>query len=826
MEQLFAFDPSRWHIHFLFFIPALINFSLFLYVIFFLPQNRINFTFSIFVLFVGFWQMTEGCMRLSTTAETAELWYGIMGVIAVFITPLGMQFSLSFHNLHKKVPYAVIVFTQFLPATMFSILLLGGIGDYQIVRSEHWYWVFNPIPSMFTNIIYSWISLNGFVILGVLVIQFMRSEKGSFGKKQSFLLALGFVFPLIGGVVGEVILPLIFNFDVTPLTTPLFTVFSITSLIAMLRYRMLDYSPKHHWEHIVKSINEGIFILNNENKIMYANRNFCETLSYKPGELFQKDYSLLFGSSGDELMDSLKENAEQPQSEYLMRASDGKYIWMMMSCAPYTDSKGNVIGSICICTNIDRLKKAEKVIEDERNKLKMAIEGGKMLTYDLDFINNEINYSNNAESLFGLDKNIRSIKEAIAENVHKDDRHKLLRSLHNLKENGIVEDLQFRFVRPGSDKVQYIERRGELVYDINGKITGFRGILLDITGLKEAEIKSQRNEERLKAIFENEPECVMVLDRSGKLSDINPSGLRMLNMTDPENLAGICITELIFEEDRKAFTDMHKKVLNGNSASADFRLLFAGSLRWLETNAVPLRNEMGEVVSVLTVSRDITDFKAKTDEIISINSKLERSEQRLIEAQEMAHIGNWEIDFFTGKSTWSGEASRIFGVNPEIESEGITNWFSYVHPDDRNAVAEAVEKSMSDFSHFSLEHRVKRHDNSIRYVYTEGRYEFDSKGDARGMVGVIHDITERKQYEINLQNLLQITNDQNKRLQDFAYIVSHKIRSHSANISGIISLMSEEGHSEEFGMLKKSADRLAETIETVNEIITFQRANS
>lgn len=87
-------------------------------------------------------------------------------------------------------------------------------------------------------------------------------------------------------------------------------------------------------------------------------------------------------------------------------------------------------------------------------------------------------------------------------------------------------------------------------------------------------------------------------------------------------------------------------------------------------------------------------------------------------------------------------------------------------------------------------------------------------------------IQERKEAEDKLLKVLNITSDQNKQLQNFAHIVSHNIRSHSANIHGLVNEFGEtEDDSEKHKlheMLRRSSDKLEETIENLNLIITIQ----
>jgi signal transduction histidine kinase len=93
------------------------------------------------------------------------------------------------------------------------------------------------------------------------------------------------------------------------------------------------------------------------------------------------------------------------------------------------------------------------------------------------------------------------------------------------------------------------------------------------------------------------------------------------------------------------------------------------------------------------------------------------------------------------------------------------------------------------------------------------------------LFGIIQDITESKAYENKLKKLLEITEKQNKSLQNFAYIVSHNIRSHSANISGLSDIIHNENTNKVSELLVQSSHKLSETINNLNSIITMQNAS-
>jgi len=101
----------------------------------------------------------------------------------------------------------------------------------------------------------------------------------------------------------------------------------------------------------------------------------------------------------------------------------------------------------------------------------------------------------------------------------------------------------------------------------------------------------------------------------------------------------------------------------------------------------------------------------------------------------------------------------------------------------------------------------------------------DGNGDATGLVGISLDITNLKQKEQELRNLIQVTSLQNKKLINFAHIVSHNLRSHSANFSMLLDFLVHEKNEQEkdkiVTMLTQASNNLLETLENLNEVVTL-----
>jgi PAS domain S-box-containing protein len=134
---------------------------------------------------------------------------------------------------------------------------------------------------------------------------------------------------------------------------------------------------------------------------------------------------------------------------------------------------------------------------------------------------------------------------------------------------------------------------------------------------------------------------------------------------------------------------------------------------------------------------------------------LRESEERLKRAQEIAHLGSWELDLVHNRLTWSDEAYRIFGLQPQEFGATYEAFLQRVYPDDRAAVDAAYSASLRDGRDtYEIEHRVVRKDTGeIRLVHEKCEHFRDASGQIVRSVGMVHDITDRKRMEDEIRAL-------------------------------------------------------------------------
>jgi len=194
--------------------------------------------------------------------------------------------------------------------------------------------------------------------------------------------------------------------------------------------------------------------------------------------------------------------------------------------------------------------------------------------------------------------------------------------------------------------------RSELV---NNKRTKIYGSFQDIDERKKSEIKLAESENRFRTILEAEPECIKLLGPNGELLMMNPAGLAMIEADNQEQVIGKSMLGILLPEHRSAFSDLTKNVFKGDSRKLEFEIEgLKGTRRWLETHAVPLKNQQGHIISLLGVTRDITERKKAEEEIKDSEEK-----SRLIMSGALDAIIC--IDTNENITFWNPQSEVIFG---------------------------------------------------------------------------------------------------------------------------------------------------------------------
>ncbi len=152
-------------------------------------------------------------------------------------------------------------------------------------------------------------------------------------------------------------------------------------------------------------------------------------------------------------------------------------------------------------------------------------------------------------------------------------------------------------------------------------------------------------------------------------------------------------------------------------------------------------------------ARLYTSLQQELTERRRVEEALRAKEAGLADAQRIAHVGSWDWDIAGGRLWWSDEVYRIFGLTPQQFGATYDAFIEAVHPDDRQAIRDAVDSALVERTPYAIAHRVVRRDGTIRVVQERGEVTFDTSGRPVRMIGTVQDITETRQAEEALQTL-------------------------------------------------------------------------
>jgi len=357
--------------------------------------------------------------------------------------------------------------------------------------------------------------------------------------------------------------------------------------------------------------------------------------------------------------------------------------------------------------------------------------------------------------------------------------------------------------------------------DEKGAIVGTFGITVDVTDQFRAEEALRKSEEKYRSIFENIQDVYYRTDKDGIVTEISPSIEKYSEYSRSEVIGNPVEQFYYLQKDRENLIQELQE--RGHVNDFEIRLKTASDeMVYASISSYLLRDSSGCVIGVEGIMRDISDRKAAEE-------KLKKSDETLNKLSEQVPGAIYQFQQFPdGRSRFpftSDAIEDIYEVTPDEIKTDATKAINRIYEEDLDKVTETINHSFHTLEKWELEYRVNLPKRGLRWVYGSARGEKQDDGSVI-WYGFITDITERKQKEQSLRRTFDIVGDQNKRLLNFAHIVSHNLRNHASNISMILSILDEEEEDEVktefFGHLHTASERLNETIDDLNKIVDLQ----
>ena len=352
------------------------------------------------------------------------------------------------------------------------------------------------------------------------------------------------------------------------------------------------------------------------------------------------------------------------------------------------------------------------------------------------------------------------------------------------------------------------------------------------------ELALKERELRLKTIIDNEPECIKLVDASGRLIEMNPAGLAMIEAESLDAVVNQPVLGLIAPEFQSAFSEMHHSVISGHPARMEFEIRgLKGGRHLMETHAVPMR--VNNEVMHLAITRDITQRKVDEIELVAYRRHLEQlveertnalmdTEARASHIVQSSADGLYGVDTF-GKITFINPAAcDLLGYTPD-EVIG-RNGHTLFHHSKLDGTAYPVNECPS---HNALKLGQKvRVDNEV-YWHADGHpvpvmyaiHPIVQDGHTNGAVISFVDMSEQRSAAQARERALIAAENLARVRSEFLANMSHEIRTPLNGILGFaeIGLRNYENSEKARNALSKIALSGKRLLGIINDILDFSK---
>ncbi len=250
----------------------------------------------------------------------------------------------------------------------------------------------------------------------------------------------------------------------------------------------------------------------------------------------------------------------------------------------------------------------------------------------------------------------------------------------------------------------------------------------------------KESERRLMAMFNNEPNCVKVVNQDLLLLDMNLAGLKQIEADNLDEVLGQSVLSLVAPEYQDEYKDTYLKALNGTAGNVIFKLNgLKGTTKWLESQAVPFQHFKGNKKCILCITRDITAEKEASDMLRISNERLELVTNATNDAV-------WEWNRVTNEFWGNPGLYNIYGYKNGIGDISSKEFFTRVHPHDTETIHKRLQHALKNgMPQFTGEYKFKVASGEYRHFFERVLISYNAEGSAIRIIGAMQDITEQKQ---------------------------------------------------------------------------------
>jgi PAS domain S-box-containing protein len=516
------------------------------------------------------------------------------------------------------------------------------------------------------------------------------------------------------------------------------------------------------FECLFKNASDAIYILDKFGNFVTVNREAEELTGFKREDFIGKSFRNIISLKSlpkaiKGFLDVIR--GKEVRLELELKTAAKKTVLVEVTSKPLI-VKGKVIGTVGIARDISERVLMEKRLRETNKKLEMILETAIEGITVVDAEENLIFVNKAFADMLGYKEN-EIIHVNLRKLVDKEDFRKIKRQTEIRKKGNVS---RYELVLHGKDgKPHIVQVSASPLWNEDGQFTSSLAIVMDITERKRIEEALRESEEKFRSIFENANDCMIYLDRFGRILDVNERTVQVFGGPKKELLGKhFTRTGVISLKDIPTIVGAFASILSGKKATLDV------CIKNKRGQEIPLECSSSymkignKFISVLIIARDVTERKQMQEKLEEYSQQLEEmvekrtrqlkeAQEQLIKSERLAAIG--EVAAMVGhdlRNPLTGISGATYFLKTKLSAEMDEKIKEMLGLIEKNV--EHANKIITDLMEYSKEIKLELTEATSRSIVKETLFVVEIPDDVQ-----MRDLTQNEpKLKIDLEQMKRV----------------------------------------------------------------------
>lgn len=567
-------------------------------------------------------------------------------------------------------------------------------------------------------------------------------------------------------------------------------------------------------EQLLETIGSAVTASNLDGTVIYWNQAAEDLYGWKADDVLGRSAAEVgcgcaVRRPSDDVLDTLREGKKR-QQERLLRRRDGSVFHASVTESAIRDSDGEMVGIVGVTYDISEQVQAGELAASTARTNQMLMDRSLDVICTFDREGRFVHVGAACERVWGYTAK-ELLGRELLDIVEPADLEKTARAEREARRGASRARFENRMIRKDGTIVEmlwsYSWSAGDgLLFGVGRDVTEEKATRRAlVSGLNSV----KRSERRLAAFVRATSLIVWTLDESGRLIELSDAFSEMTGKTADE-LRGSGWEALIHPGDRdRVMRTWKQRVAEKKAIDLEYRVcLKDGTYRWVSARKVPVFDTDGRLLEWIGTCTDINDKK--------------EAEERYRTIVDTAHEGVWLIDAHARTTFVNARMADMLGYSKD-ELLG-RRFFDFVLQEDRTEASRRFNRRSEGTSE-TYELRFRHKGGSTLWLLISGSPFYDAADTFTGALGMVTDISMRKQHEKTLIEAKETAEDLARMKSALLTNLSHEIRTPVTAILGIAQIVAEdspEPMQEYVELIESNVARLEETLDAVRDLTALE----